>query len=524
VGSRNTRAWERGPGGLLGRPGPGDGLSWHRSQLERGSRFLAARRAYHAAWIGHLAEPADASRLPLVSVVIPVRDGNTWVTDAVASALAQTHPRLEVVVVDDGSAVPPDRVLPRGDPRLRILRQPPRGVASARNLGVREARGELVHFLDADDVLDRDAIGGKLDAFRRIPDAELSISGYRVHAIGRRDLGSHRPPPLGDTLCPTRSLLATAVRRYPFHTSTVLVPRWVLLDAGPMDEDLEQGEDARYWLRLGLRETKVVAVDRVLGTRRIVSGGLTADAVTKREASARVHLLALHDLLGRPCLWIHVGAALRRLRHPSRWDVVRASDDSRVEILRDALVRRVAALGTEGRELAASARPVAALLREFAEAGLRERARSPVRDLLSGRLAEAAAEAWTASEPIGPRDVALWLEHTCYRRHCSSAPALRVLASEVEAGLRSGALPPVTIRQLALCWPLVTERRRWRLASRLRPWIGAAGAARAARLAEGVAAAGERAASAACGWVRVRTRLTAVAELLRGLAGGKTGA
>ena len=504
-----------GEAAIHGRPAPSDALTWHRRGLERCAPTSTARGRYHAAWLRHLGAPSDADAALLVSVVIPVRDGNRWIADAVESALVQTHPRVEVVVVDDGSVEPPERVLPSGDPRLRIRRQPPGGVASARNHGVREARGELVHFLDADDVLDGDAITRKIDALRRIPDAELCVSGYRVEEHGRDGPARHRPPPLGDALCPTRSLVAAAVRRYPFHTSTVLVPRFVLLDAGPMDEDLEQGEDARYWLRLGLRGTKVVAIDRALGTRRLVAGGLTADAVGQRAASARVQLLALLDLLGRPDLWVHVGAALRRLSHPSRRDLVRSSDDPRIERLRAGLLRRVAELGAEARALGLSGRPLAALLGAVAEEGLRERADRAAPDRLDGRLADAAAMAWSGSVPVGPHDVDLWLGHTCYRTRCSSAAALREVASEVERGLALGLLRPVVLGELAGRWPLASERRRWQLAARLAPWIGAGRATRAARLADTVAGACGRAAGAVRRRVRLRTRLAAVTARLR---------
>lgn len=87
---------------------------------------------------------------PAVSVVIPVFDGERHVGEAIDSALAQTHRPLEVVVVDDGST---DRSAEIARARgATVLRLDHAGPAAARNAGVRAARGDVVAFLDADDV------------------------------------------------------------------------------------------------------------------------------------------------------------------------------------------------------------------------------------------------------------------------------------------------------------------------------------------------------------------------------------
>lgn len=88
-----------------------------------------------------------------VSVVIPCYNSSQTVAKAIESALGQTHPSVEVVVVDDGSTDDSAQVCARFGDRIRLVRQPNRGLSAARNAGVEAATGEYVTLLDADDML-----------------------------------------------------------------------------------------------------------------------------------------------------------------------------------------------------------------------------------------------------------------------------------------------------------------------------------------------------------------------------------
>lgn len=87
---------------------------------------------------------------PLVSVVIPVYNGERFLADAIESALAQDYPRIETVVVDDGSSDRSAEIA--ASYPVRLLRLPNGGMAHARNAGVAASNGALLAFLDADDV------------------------------------------------------------------------------------------------------------------------------------------------------------------------------------------------------------------------------------------------------------------------------------------------------------------------------------------------------------------------------------
>src|ERR1700704_1460091 len=94
---------------------------------------------------------------PLVSIVLPVRDGELFIGDTLASALGQTYQNLEVIVVDDGSRDGTQSVVEAWiarDSRVRMMVQTNRGVADARNRAIAAARGEFIAPLDADDLWD----------------------------------------------------------------------------------------------------------------------------------------------------------------------------------------------------------------------------------------------------------------------------------------------------------------------------------------------------------------------------------
>jgi glycosyltransferase involved in cell wall biosynthesis len=94
---------------------------------------------------------------PLVSIIVPVRDGEPFIGDTLKSALGQTYRNTEVIVVDDGSKDRTRAIVGQWaerDSRVRVLAQANRGVAAARNRALAAARGELIAPLDADDLWD----------------------------------------------------------------------------------------------------------------------------------------------------------------------------------------------------------------------------------------------------------------------------------------------------------------------------------------------------------------------------------
>ncbi len=118
--------------------------------------------------------PIEDTDLPLVSVVIPSYNAQSTLPATLDSVLAQTYPRIEIIVIDDGSRDGTPEILSRYAPRVRGIRQANGGLAAARNAGLSAANGTLVALLDADDLCEPERIGAQVAVMLRRPDVVLS--------------------------------------------------------------------------------------------------------------------------------------------------------------------------------------------------------------------------------------------------------------------------------------------------------------------------------------------------------------
>jgi glycosyltransferase involved in cell wall biosynthesis len=129
-----------------------------------------------------------------LSVVIPTRNRVRLVCEAIESALNQRIGQVEVIVVDDGSTDDTASMLARSfASRIELVRLPTRrGAGAARNAGVRLARGELVAFLDDDDLWLPGKLDAELSVFERFPDAEAVVSDSLMFVEGQAARGVFR--------------------------------------------------------------------------------------------------------------------------------------------------------------------------------------------------------------------------------------------------------------------------------------------------------------------------------------------
>lgn len=197
---------------------------------------------------------------PSVSVVIPTYNRARFLPAAIASIRAQTWPCAEIVVVDDGSTDDTAEVLTTLGEGIVHLRQQNAGPAAARNRGIREARGDLIAFLDTDDRWCPRKIERQVELLRRhasvaLVSADMAIEDEHGSALvasnfAKRGLaaffGDLKGAPVPDA--PRRLLQLNFI-----NTSTVLARREVLLALDGFDTRLRYGEDLELWLRIAAR-------------------------------------------------------------------------------------------------------------------------------------------------------------------------------------------------------------------------------------------------------------------------------
>jgi len=184
---------------------------------------------------------------PLVSVVIPCFNQAHFLGEAIDSALAQTYARVETVVVDDGSSDNSYEVAGRR-PGVRRLRQANSGVAAARNVGLAEARGTFLVFLDADDRLHADAVQVGMHALLRRPQVAFVAGMSRdIDVVGRPVQGRRQP------LVTQDHYLRLLVDCYIWSGSSLVHRRAALEAVGAFNQDLAAGDDYELYLKLARR-------------------------------------------------------------------------------------------------------------------------------------------------------------------------------------------------------------------------------------------------------------------------------
>jgi glycosyltransferase involved in cell wall biosynthesis len=196
--------------------------------------------------------PADD---PLISVVIPAYNGEVFLSQAIESAVGQTWPRTEVVVVDDGSTDRSAEIA--GSYPVKLLRQDNRGVAAARNRGVHEAEGDLLAFLDQDDMFQPQKLERQLQALRAQPQAGMSSCRARIFL----EPGCAVP----DWIDP--DLLGREI--HTLHMGTILVPRETVDRVGGFDESYRWGNDTDWFMRTREAGVPIARVEEALFLYRV---------------------------------------------------------------------------------------------------------------------------------------------------------------------------------------------------------------------------------------------------------------
>ncbi|MGN6189537.1 MAG: glycosyltransferase family 2 protein [Conexibacter sp.] len=300
---------------------------------------------------------------PLVSVVVPARDAERFLAEALESALTQPV-ELEVLVCDDGSS---DRTAAVAEAfaGVRVLRhRRSRGVVAARNTLVAAARGRYVAFLDADDVLLPGALAAQVEVLERRPDVALIHGAAEIVEEGGRRLPPWRRPFSSDVVEDGLDAFGELLLCNEMVTSTVVARRSALRAAGPFVSVGPSSSDWDMWLRLALQGAvayRAAPVARYRQHDETISRRTTASGARLR-CDARVVRRALH-ICDR--IAVEKGQWSRRARSALAAKAVLAAGDFQARGERRAALRALA--------LAARTRP------DLVHAGLVSLARATLR-------------------------------------------------------------------------------------------------------------------------------------------------
>ena len=220
-----------------------------------------------------LAEAAVASAE--VSVIIPVHNGERYLHEAIASVRRQSIAPIEIVIVDDGSTDGTAAVAETLGSDIRLIRQPHSGVTISRNRGVRTARGELIAFLDCDDVWTDDKLATQVPILLEHSDIQIALGHTRRMWTPTARDGA----PSG--VCLTEPELA-------LHLGAALIRRSIFERVDAFDETVSHAEDWDWFMRVRERGLMVVVHPEVMLLYRRHSDNMSNDEPVTRAALVRM--------------------------------------------------------------------------------------------------------------------------------------------------------------------------------------------------------------------------------------------
>jgi glycosyltransferase involved in cell wall biosynthesis len=229
------------------------------------------------------------NQTPKVSVIIPAYNTAPFIAETLNSVFGQTFRDFEVIVINDGSpdtaqlevALRPYRT------RIRYIQQENRGLAGARNAGVRLARGELLAFVDSDDVWMPDYLSAQVEFLDNHPRVCASISDALLFGSTEEVVWRMLKADTGPVL-DFEQMLKRKGGQLP---SAMVARRQRVLEIGLFDERIRIGEDVEFCVRLAFPEGAIGYLGRVLVKYRQRAGSLTEDPRRRKWVVAEIESL-----------------------------------------------------------------------------------------------------------------------------------------------------------------------------------------------------------------------------------------
>jgi glycosyltransferase involved in cell wall biosynthesis len=220
---------------------------------------------------------------PLVSLVIPAYNHAVYLPEAVRSVLAQDYPRLELIVIDDGSTDNTTEVLSELGARFYWESQNNRGQSRTLTRGWSLAKGDVLGYLSADDVLEPGAVRTSVEALMARPDVVATYCDFNLIDPASRRVRTVELPEYS-----YENMLAQVA--CPIGPGAFFL-RSAYLRSGPWNPDYRQMPDYDFWLRLGL-QGRFLHLPYVLAGFRVHEGSQTYSMTTPERAAEPVLIVS----------------------------------------------------------------------------------------------------------------------------------------------------------------------------------------------------------------------------------------
>jgi glycosyltransferase involved in cell wall biosynthesis len=224
---------------------------------------------------------------PLVSVIIPTYNRSQYICYAIDSVLAQTYENIEIIVVDDGSTDDTRDILQLYDSKIKYIFQNNSGPSTARNSGIKQANGDLIAFLDSDDIWLPEKLEYQVQLLEQSPDSIglVACGYYIIDALGKK-IGN---PKINRNHKIHKSFLIEIMVHNALSGggSGALVRRECFKKVGLFDEELWIGEDWDIWIRIS-KQYEIAFVESPLFKYRTHLGNLCNCNPRSKEDAKRI--------------------------------------------------------------------------------------------------------------------------------------------------------------------------------------------------------------------------------------------
>lgn len=234
-----------------------------------------------------------------IATVIPAFNSAKYIAQTLESVLSQTLPPDEILVIDDGSTDNTGAIAEAYGSSVHVILTVNSGLSATREFGVRKAKSEWIAFLDADDLWAPEKLDRQATELSQHPEADVCYTG-RVEL-----LDDDRGIRLGTLTAarPTEKLREALFRNTSFLSSSVIIRRSVLLDAGGFNPNTAV-EDWDLWLRLLHAGTRFAACPDALVQYRIHPDSLSHKAVPMLKAKEEVYRRLVLPHIPYPTRWL----------------------------------------------------------------------------------------------------------------------------------------------------------------------------------------------------------------------------